>query len=379
MNSKIKILIFGLFVCFLVVLTSYLYLNHSNNQVISTLEKPDQPLKNPLLPDLQERIKPDIAKQGKKIEIDEKSPLQQKSASPKKHLLKGIKKTGDTDHLFQNKIFPSQEALIANPSSSGEEREIYTVVAPYVALDGYEIMKKTLKIKRPRDESTTVTFRLIFKEKDEKSIVTKRYWKQFDEKDDIQSKTLILVDDAGSAEFRWTVLMMTAFVVNPEDEISWILPSLRKKEPEITHAKDGNFLGSDFTIEDLSDQKLGEGEHHFLRQEDCRSGGREKCYLVETIFKKGPYSKQIRWIKEQDFTTTKIEHYDQKGNLFKTQYIDWQTIDDYKVWLSSEMVNNQNMHKTKYDISFLKINSNLKDSLFDIKSYTTKGNWKNLP
>ncbi|MBI1824576.1 MAG: outer membrane lipoprotein-sorting protein, partial [Nitrospirae bacterium] len=60
-----------------------------------------------------------------------------------------------------------------------------------------------------------------------------------------------------------------------------------------------------------------------------------------------------------------------KGELLKSQKMNWQEVSGYKAWKSSEVVNVQTQHKTIFEISDLKINTGLKDDLFKERTLTT--------
>ncbi|MFI5304511.1 MAG: outer membrane lipoprotein-sorting protein [Nitrospiria bacterium] len=240
----------------------------------------------------------------------------------------------------------------------------YFFPLPVQAIDGLEIMKKKSEAYMANDQTSTVTLHLYTKEGDEKKIMTKRYWKNFAGKDGMATKTLFFTEfppDAKGTGF----LIWNYSVVGKPDDLWLYLPSLRQTRHVSSRGQDDAFMGSDLTFGDMGQRRLEEDDHKLLKEEPC-GDHQEICYVVESVSKdkEGVYSKKIHWITKNDFTTMKIEYYDHKGELLKSQKMNWQEVSGYKAWRNSEVVNVQTQHKTIFEISDLKINTNLKDDLF---------------
>jgi outer membrane lipoprotein-sorting protein len=229
------------------------------------------------------------------------------------------------------------------------------------AMTGLAILQKS-EFHLEEDQTSTVTLHLITKEGDEKKIVTKRYWKNFKGKDGISSKTLFFTEWPPDA--KGTGFLIWNYSVSGKTDDLWLyLPSLRQTRRVSSRGEDDAFMGSDLTFGDMGQRRVEEDDHKLLKEEPC---GDEDCYVVKSVSKgkEGVYSKKIRWITKKEFTAMKIEYYDRKGELLKTQKINWQEVSDVKAWKSSEVVNVQTQHKTLFEISDLKINIGLTDAIF---------------
>ena len=240
-----------------------------------------------------------------------------------------------------------------------------------LAIDGLEIMKKKSEAYMANDQMSTVTLHLFTKEGDEKRIVTKRYWKNFGGKDGMATKTLFFTEFPPDAKGTGFLIWNYTAVGKPDD--LWLyLPSLRQTRHVSSRGQDDAFMGSDLTFGDMGQRRLEEDDHKLLKEESC-GDKQEICYVVESVSKdkEGIYSKKIHWITKNDFTTMKIEYYDRKGELLKSQKINWQEVSGYKAWKNSEVSNVQTLHKTIFEISDLKINTNLKEDLFKERTLTT--------
>lgn len=245
----------------------------------------------------------------------------------------------------------------------------FFLLHPVMALDGTEIMKKKAEAYMANDQTSTVTLHLFTKEGDEKRIVTRRYWKNYAGNDGMATKTIFFTEfppDAKGTGF----LIWNYSQVGKADDLWLYLPSLRQARHVSSRGQDDAFMGSDLTFGDMGQRRLEEDNHKFLKEETC---GDEPCYVVESVAKdkEGIYSKKIQWITKKDFIAMKIEYYDRKGELLKSQKINWQETSGYKAWKSSEVVNVQTGHKTIFEISDLKINGGLKDDLFKERTLTT--------
>ncbi|MBI1822952.1 MAG: outer membrane lipoprotein-sorting protein [Nitrospirae bacterium] len=219
------------------------------------------------------------------------------------------------------------------------------------------------------DQMSTVTLHLFTKEGDEKQIKTKRYWKNFAGKDGMATKTLFFTEfppDAKGTGF----LIWNYSEAGKTDDLWLYLPSLRQTRHVSSRGQDDAFMGSDLTFGDMGQRRLEEDDHKLLKEEPC---GDETCYVVESVSKdkEGVYSKKILWITKKDSIAMKIEYYDRKGELLKSQKMNWQEVSGYKAWKSSEVVNVQTQHKTIFEISNLKINIGLKDAIFQERTLKT--------
>jgi len=237
------------------------------------------------------------------------------------------------------------------------------------SISGLEVMKKKSAAYMANDQISTVTLRLFTKEGDEKKIATKRYWKNYGGKGGIATKTIFFTEYPPDA--KGTGFLIVNFAEAGKPDNLWLyLPSLRQSRQVSSRDQDGAFMGSDLTFGDMGQRRLEEDDHKLLKEEAC---GTEQCYVVESVAKdkEGIYSKKVHWITKTDFITMKIDYYDRKGELLKTQQINWQEASGYKAWKSSKVVNVQTRHETIFEISDLKMNPGLSDDTFTERTLKT--------
>lgn len=144
------------------------------------------------------------------------------------------------------------------------------------------------------------------------------------------------------ADVRGTV-MLTFEQSYGADEQWLFLPSLKRTKKINAENKSGSFLGTEFSWEDISTSELSKYHYKYLRDDG-------NAWVVERtpMYKFSGYSREVTWVNKDNHQTVKIEYYDKKGDLLKTQVLGgWE---QYKgrYWrpLHLEMTNHQNHKKT---------------------------------
>ncbi len=233
-------------------------------------------------------------------------------------------------------------------------------------ISGLEIMKKARGIYQAKDQISTVTLLLREKSGGERKIVTKRYWKYYQGTDDLDSKTLFWTefppDSKGMGFLIWD------YAVEGKSDDLWLyLPSLRQSRRMNTRDQDDAFMGSDLTFSDMGQRRLDEDEHKLLGEELYN---KIPCYVVQSTSKSKSsiYSKRISWISKTGSLVLKVDYYDRKGSLLKTQDIKWQKSDKFDVWGETLVKNVQTGHSTVFTITNLKVNNGLRDDQFSERS-----------
>jgi outer membrane lipoprotein-sorting protein len=159
--------------------------------------------------------------------------------------------------------------------------------------------------------------------------------------------------------------VMTQVYERPQPDDQWIyLPTLRRVRRISAEKKNDNFMGSDFTSEDL-------GEHHpeldTHRLTDTETIDGRTVYVVESIPSNGSsaYGRTVSWIAEGIWIGVKREFYDTSGEHIKTLAIDeYSKIDGFWTINRMTMRNVQSKHSTTMELSDLEFNSGLTESAF---------------
>ena len=119
-----------------------------------------------------------------------------------------------------------------------------------------------------------------------------------------------------------------------QDEWLWI-PSLKKVRKISASQNDDAFMGSDFTVEEVSTRHF-EDETYKLIGEKVFSGYKferdgkiklkgKSCFLIEAKPKRPHwyYAKRTVWVDKDTGSEIFEQYYDKKGRLFKTLFREW--------------------------------------------------------
>lgn len=162
------------------------------------------------------------------------------------------------------------------------------------------------------------------------------------------------------ADVRGTI-MLTFEQPYDADEQWLYLPSLKRTKKINAENKSGSFLGTEFSWEDISTKELTKFHYKLV-------GDEGKTWMVERtpVYKFSGYSREVTWVNKDNNQTVKIDYYDKKGDLLKTQICDnWE---QYKgrYWrpLRLEMTNYQNQRKTILSMSSYTVGAGLDKKVF---------------
>lgn len=134
-----------------------------------------------------------------------------------------------------------------------------------------------------------------------------------------------------------------------KDDDQWIyLPSLKRTKRISARGKTGSFLGSEFTYEDLKRPlQIDKYKFKFVRNQTV---GKRKTWVIEAYPKDkySGYSKQVAWVDATYQSPLRIDYYDRKGKLLKSQNFKNYKKYNGKWWRADrlEMVNRQNGKKS---------------------------------
>lgn len=141
--------------------------------------------------------------------------------------------------------------------------------------------------------------------------------------EDVGDKSLIVFSAPGDID--GTALLSHANILQADNQ--WLfLPALGRTKRISSSNKSGPFVGSEFAFEDITGQELNKYEYTWLRTEAC---GNLTCDVVERRprYSNSGYQRQIGWVDQRDHQPRKLEYYDRRGALLKTQ-----TFEDYRLY-----------------------------------------------
>lgn len=165
-------------------------------------------------------------------------------------------------------------------------------------------------------------------------------------------------------DVKGTSFLSFSHIVGQDDQ--WLyLPKLKRVKRIASRNKSGPFLGSEFAFEDISSFEVEKNTYKYLRDEVVNA---LDMHVVEmTPFDKySGYSKMTVWVDSQEYRVHKIDFYDRRGELLKTQeFLEYKLFNE-KYWRSQrqKMTNHKTLRSTDLIVSDLVLDAGLDDSDF---------------
>jgi outer membrane lipoprotein-sorting protein len=160
-----------------------------------------------------------------------------------------------------------------------------------------------------------------------------------------------------------------------DQENQWLyLPSMGRIRRISASQETDSFMGSDFSYEDIQRDDVDDYTYILLKEEVYKD---MECYVVHFTPFKENHKKQTGyrwmdvWIWKDSFLTVKIDFFDRRGELLKSM-----TADDIRPigktgkWRAYfvEMQNNQTGHRTELQYNDIRVDQDLHDDVFTIRS-----------
>jgi len=169
---------------------------------------------------------------------------------------------------------------------------------------------------------------------------------QFQFPPDLRDTALLLHDHADRDDDRWLYL-----------------PTLRKVKRISGAQKYRNFLGTDFTYDELGGREPEE-DIHTLESEEQLDG--KAVYRIRSVpkEKENPYEYRLTWVWKNTPVVLKEEYYDRHGRLKKRmQVLKLKTIQNIPTVIKREMVDIPENHRTVLSFNNLKYNTGVSSRL----------------
>ena len=178
----------------------------------------------------------------------------------------------------------------------------------------------------------------------------------------VGDKSMILFSAPGDID--GTALLSHAKILKPDDQ--WLyLPALKRTKRISSKNKSGPFVGSEFAFEDITGQELRKYEYTWLGTEKC---GSLTCDVVERrpLYANSGYKRQVGWVDQKHHQPRKLEYYDRKDSLLKTQSFEGYKLYEGKFWRAQvqKMVNHQTGKSTELRFGPYKFKIGVKDRDF---------------
>ncbi len=179
-------------------------------------------------------------------------------------------------------------------------------------------------------------------------------------------KSISIFDEP--ADVKGTAMLTFSHKTGNDDQ--WLyLPALKRVKRIASANKSGAFMGSEFAFEDISSQEIEKYTYEYIKDEKCDD---QFCFVIERRprYKYSGYTRQLVWVDKKYYRAMKIEYYDRKNELLKTQ-----TFSNYrqylgKFWRAGEifMQNHQSGKSTRLLWTNFKFRTGLTNRDFDRNS-----------
>jgi len=241
-----------------------------------------------------------------------------------------------------------------------------------LAMTGREVMDKQKELQSSNTETDTEQMILINSDNSKEKRVVKK-WIKKDLKKDLSRSLIVFY---APADVRGTALLNKQRTKTEEDQ--WVyIPAIHKLQRIAQGSKKNYFMGTDFTYEDLSSDKLDNYHYKILKEEKLKNG--DECYVIEAkptkeYYPKTSYGKKILWVNKDKFYTEKIEFYNKDMKLIKVQTAyKFKNIKGtiYRPMFVA-MNNLAEKHKTLVKVNELKINAPMSDKYFSTRYLLTE-------
>ena len=153
-------------------------------------------------------------------------------------------------------------------------------------------------------------------------------------------KSLTIFDSP--RDIKGTAFLSFTHALVPDEQ--WLyLPALKRVKRISSSNKSGPFLGSEYAFEDLTSFEIAKYSYKYIKDEIVDD---IDCFVIELTpkYKHSGYTRELAWIDKDRYIVTKIEYYDRKNSLLKTQLFKnyKQYLNQY--WRADEqiMTNHQN-------------------------------------
>lgn len=241
--------------------------------------------------------------------------------------------------------------------------------------EGRKIIEMVDKTNHPESELVEMTMKLIDQAGKERIRYLILYSKK-DKRDNL--KTLIRFTKPRDIE--GTGLLTIEHEDRNDDQ--WLyLPILRKSKRIAPMAKTHNFVGTDFTFEDLRPEKSSVYNYKLLGTPILNG---EECYLLEATPKSKKdeevtgYSKRRLWIRKDILLIIRVEYYNKEGKFFKIRSDS--NIEEIKnnLWQANMVImeNYHQKHKTILTIEKRKINEDIDENRFTLRELERKDDYE---
>ncbi len=234
-------------------------------------------------------------------------------------------------------------------------------------LTGRQVMEKQKERHKVKSEIGAEIMLLVDKDKNQEKRQVKRYAKETEK--DLHRYLVVFLSPA---DIKGTALLTWEQKGRENDQ--WLyLPAQKKMQRIAKGSKKNYFMGTDFTYEDMEPEDIDNFEYTIIRSEQLNQDNKASdCYVIQAVpaneekKQESGYSKRFLWIEKETLVTLKVDFYDRRDRLQKTQTTHELENVGGTVWRPKKtlMIHHEKTHKTITAVTSRKINSEIEDQVF---------------
>lgn len=225
---------------------------------------------------------------------------------------------------------------------------------------GLEVMRRTDERDTGRTSRYTVSMTLLSKAGAKRQREVIAYSKDYGD----AKKTVMAFrtpkDVAGVGYLTWD------YDEKGKDDDMWLfMPALKKVRRVTGSSRNDDFMGTDFTYEDMGSRDLDKDDFSLSGSETV--GGAD-CWVVVAVPKGAdPYSRRVLRVRKDDYVIAGAEYYDRQGKLLRLLSVPViERVDGVWTAMRMEMKNVQDGHSTVIEMSDVRYNLEIDDELFTV-------------
>jgi hypothetical protein len=166
-----------------------------------------------------------------------------------------------------------------------------------------------------------------------------------------------------------TAYLSFSYDAESRDDDRWLyLPAMKRIRRITGSGKNDDFMGTDFTYEDMGRRNLDK-DTFSLRGEESLEG--EPCWTVEARPRdsREPYGRRLIRVRKDSYIIAAVDYFDRQDRPLKRLRVSGiRQIDGIWTAQKMEMTNVQNRHSTVIEMSEIKFNLPLEDNRFEVSS-----------
>jgi hypothetical protein len=154
----------------------------------------------------------------------------------------------------------------------------------------------------------------------------------------------------------------------------WLyMPATKKMQRIASGSKKTYFMGTDFTYEDMEGEDLDNFNYNILKTETLTVDKKKwSCWVIESVpansakKRESSYARRVMWIDQENYVTLKIDFFDRRKRLMKTQTVFEVENVTGTVWRAKKtmMDNTSRKSQTLTMVTLRKVNEPMADEIF---------------